>query len=278
MPIQPTIDNAALVQHAINEIASTYGDTVSVQSKKKSLNKFGRRTGLTTTESTIMGLQGSEIHETLVTTNLIDSIVSSSTSDTSQTIVVEGHTIDASGNLTFVTQEAALNGRTEVTLTTPLARCTRAYIKAGSFASPAATNVGVISVYDNTAGITAGVPNTAAATKLRIEIGRNQSDKGATSISSTDYWVLTGANLTGGKAGGSATFITARIQIKDTKGGVWRPLGSEIACQVDGGTTIEPFQPYRIVPKNHDVRLVAYTDTNTATASGEIQGFLASVL
>lgn len=270
------------IAHAERVILSTYGDTVSVEEKAKSLNKFGKTQNADNgVATTVAVFQGSVINETYVSTNIIDSIVSSSASDTTQIITVEGHTIDGSGALTFVIQDSpVLTGQTEVTLSTPLARVSRAFVKAsGAFDSPYAALVGNVSIYDNTGGIASGVPSVDAATKAIIAAGDTQTNKCATSISSSDYWIISSihANI---EENGPAAAIDFTIEIRDiANGGQWLPLGVEIglisAGQTSGG---EEFHPHRIVPPNHDVRVIAISDTNNSFCSAEVEGYLAVII
>ena len=113
------------VDQAIREIKATYGDIVSVSRKAKSLLKFGANFDLASsgTAETVWAQGGDE---TYVSANSIDKFSSSSGDDTG-TMVVEGHTIDGSGEFTFVTQSVTLQGQTEASLTTPLARSSRLY-------------------------------------------------------------------------------------------------------------------------------------------------------
>ena len=264
---------------AMNEIRGNYNDVVDVISKAKSLNKFGTNTTVGTDYETVAQFQGAVGNETFVSTNLIDSVVSTSGSDT-QTIRIEGHTIDGSGNLTFAAQDVTLTGTTEATLSTPLARCNRMFIKAsGTFNSPQAAAVGTISAYDNTDGVASGVPNTAAATKCIIAPTFVQSEKCATSISATDYWLVTDVEVGIGDAGGSANRVTFRIEARDiVNGGVWRPFGRNIVVNIGQNGVAFRFEPLAIVPKNHDVRVVAKSNTSTAEVFAEIQGYLAQVI
>lgn len=267
------------ISHAINEVFSTYGDVVSVWEKAKSLREFGRNATVGTSFETIAEFQGTTANETFVTTNIVDSIVSSSSSDTSQTIVIEGHTVDGSGNLTFVSQEAVLTGQTEVTLTTPLARVTRAYVKSsGTFGTTPAALVGTVYIYDNTGGISSGVPVTPAATKITISAGQTQSQKCATSISSTDYYFIENFAADIGVTGGSAVRVECLIEIRDIfNGGVWRPIGRNIELTVGQNGVVQKFNPLLIVPKNHDIRVVAKTNANTAEVTAQFSGYLAIV-
>ena len=269
------------ITHAQNVVFSTYGDTVSVESKKKSLNKFGRTENADSgTATTVAVFQGTVVNETYVSTNIIDSVVSSSTSDTTQVITVEGHTIDGSGNLTFSVQNATLTGQTEVTLTTPLARVSRAFVaNSGTFNSPYAALVGNVSIYDNTGGIASGVPSTAAATKAIIEAGKTQTEKAATSVSSVDYWFLTGIEASVEEQGPAAA-VDIYVEIRDVaNGGQWRPIGVELSLDTNSQPTGEhKFKPFRIVPKNHDVRVVAISGTANTYVSADLEGYLAVVI
>jgi hypothetical protein len=272
------LENSSNIGHAEEVVLSTYGDTVSVAAKAKDLTKFGTNSTVGTSYETVAQFQGTTANETFVSTNAIDAIVSSNAGDT-QVIRVEGQTIDGSGNLTFVVQDATLNGQTSVLLGTPLARATRAYVKdSGTFNSPQAALAGVVSVYDNTDGESGGVPTTAAATKLLIEAGFTQSEKCATSVSANDYWFITEFSAGIGDAGGSANRVTFRLESRSvTGGGVWRPFGRVLVVNVDqNGRTFTPV-PYLIVPKNSDVRVVAKTNSNTAEVFAEVRGMLAAV-
>ena len=277
-PFQSVIPTFELA-HAIRVIEVEDSVNVSIWEKGKSLRKFGRNGTVGNSFETVAELQGTESNETFVTTNIIDSIVSSSGSDTSQTIVIEGHTIDGSGNLTFVSQEAALNGQTEVTLGTPLARASRAYVKpSGSFGTTPTALVGTVYIYDNTGGITSGVPNTASGTKLTIRAGETQSQKAATSLSSVDYYFIDRIAGAVGVAGGSANRVELRLETRDiANGGAWRPIGETIELTV-GATGVQyDLEPVAIVKPNHDIRLMAKTDASTAEVVGGFSGYLAIV-
>tara|TARA_R110000782_G_scaffold218427_1_gene305773 strand:- start:7174 stop:8106 length:933 start_codon:yes stop_codon:yes gene_type:complete len=268
------------ILQAQNVVLSTYGDKASVERKKKNLNKFGTNITIGTTYGTVAQFQGTTANETFVTTNIIDSVVSSSASDTTQTVTIEGHTIDVSGNLTFVVQDAVLNGQTEVTLTTPLARATRMVVKAtGTFGTSPAALVGTVYVYDNTDGITAGVPNTAAATKILLQPDTTQTNKCATAISGTDYWFLTEVEAGIGNAAGPADRVTFKLERRDIKnGGPWVPVGREITVAVGNPSGQFYFQPLAIIPPNNDVRVVAKTNASTCEVFAEVQGYLALIV
>jgi len=266
------------MEHALNQIEVQYGHIADPGQKGKSLNKFGRTTnadsGVRTTVATFGSVATVNVNETYSTTNNIDYIASSSASDT-EILTVEGHTIDASGNLTFTTQQVTLNGQTPVALGTLMARASRAFVTNGTFASPSSDLVGDIYVYVSGNTVTAGVPQTSADVRLRIVAGKNQSEKCATSISSTDYWILTGITCSMAKSGGGTAACDFDIEVREL-GGVWRPLGSEVDTDKQSPFQQVIFDPYRIVKPNSDVRVVAISDSADTEASAEIEGVLAS--
>jgi len=267
----------SVLERATNVILNDYGDTVAI--KPKFLTKFGRNLAVSTTTATIGEFQGATLNETFVSTNLIDSISSSSASDTTQTIRIEGHTIDGSGNLTFTVQDAVLNGQTKVTLATPLARAIRAFVKpTGTFGSTPAALVGTVYIYDDTGGVAAGVPTVPAATKLLITAGGVQTQKCATSISQFDYWIITDFSTVISNAAKSSGFTTVRMEIRDVaNGGAWRPLGRNFVAFPQTSGVERRFDPPLIVPKNHDWRAVAYTDAATTAIDADASGYLALV-
>jgi hypothetical protein len=272
-----TTESLSDLSYAERVIESTYGDVVSIKAKGKQLNKFGLSNSVGTALQTIARFPS--INETYVSTNIITRIVSTNVSDT-QTLVLEGDTIDGFGNLTFSIQNVTLNGQTVVTLTTPLARANRLYVKpSGTFNAPQTNPLGAVSVYDNLSGVAAGVPSVPTSVKLTIQAGEANSQKCATSISSSDYYIVTQIQGGIGAAGGNASRVIIRAESRDIKnGGVWRPLGRELTVPISGvGVQFDP-HPFLIIPKNHDIRLRARTDSNTAFVFGEINGYLAGIV
>lgn len=266
--------------YALHVIRSNYGHVVDVITKGKPLAKYGKTLNADqNVKTTVMTLPGAEANETFVSTNTIDSISSSSGSDTGP-LVVEGHTCDqTTGDKTFVVQTATLTGQTEATLPTPLCRSTRAYRPNGTFASPTVNLVGTIYVYDNT-GVTlaSGVPNVNANVHLMIEAGENQSEKAATSLSSTDYWIVHQVAISIGRASGATANVDVEIEVRE-QGGVWRSLGGEYTLRSgsDSGVTFD-FEPYAIIKPNSDVRLVATSSVNDTIVSGFIAGWLGQIV
>ena len=260
----PTINQDHRIQHAIDNIYADYGDTVGLKEKSKDLLKFGRNKLVQTTKSTLMHLPTGTFNETYVSTNIITTISSDAAGDT-EVVTVEGHTV-AGGVFTFVTQSATLNGIGQVTLTTPLARVTRV-INTG-----ATDLVGNIYVYQNDTD-TLGVPDTDALVHLIVDAGLNNSEKASTTISNTDYWILTG--FYGDCLEKANSFGVIHLEIREA-GGVFINKVDK-ACN-DTSPAEHKFDPYLVVPKNADIRLRVSANANNQDYSGGIEGFLVKVI
>lgn len=262
------IDHYGPIAHSIARVRSTWGDTVSVAYKGKALNKFGRTEEVTTTSRTIALLGAGVSHETYISTNDIDAVVSSNDSDT-EMVWVEGHTIDGSGSFTFVTQTVTLTGQTPVALTTPLARCSR------MFNMGAAPLLGTVYAYQDSSSVSSGVPQTATAVHCTIPNGKQQSFKAATTISDADYYFITEVYCSVNKK--VSADVDVELEIR-TQGGVFRQQ-FPLSVTTDGTNTFNnPFDPYLIVPRNADVRLTAVSLAGSGIAvSGGFDGYLAAV-
>ncbi len=240
------------IERAIAEIRKFDKKRVSIVGKAKTLVKLGRKDNLGTTEETVWLLGGSE---TYVTDNDIDSIVSDNVADT-QEVVIEGHTVDANGDLTFVVQTATLNGATRVALSTPLHRATRLYNNNSTdFA-------GTVKVYEN-----------GGNDHLTTDGANNQSLKCATSLSSQDYWILTGMLVSVNRQNSrSADF---KLKIRE-KGKVFRTRFS-LNAHSNGGSVYVPFRPCIIAKPNSDVEVTAVASGTSTVVEATLFGYLALI-
>lgn len=253
------------IRDAVDRIYAEYGDRVSVREKSKALLKFGRNPSISTSATETVWQVGGD--ETYPTTNAIDKISSSDAGDT-QEVVIEGHTI-SNGLLTFVTQTITLTGQTPVTLPTPIARANRFY-------NNNSTNLaGTVYVYEDDT-VVAGVPQTTAKVHLETDGTTNQSLKCATSISQSDYWIIT--QLFGGvrRNSGSpnADFSVEQRQVS-TSPKVFR---SQLTFTATATGKLIDLDPAIIVPKNHDWRIVAGVGTNSTSVLAWANGYLASII
>ncbi len=256
------------VSHAKRIIFSTYGDDVSLEAKNKDLLKFGRTKIAQTTETGLEHLPAGVLVEVFPTTNSITSIISESSSDTT-TVTIEGHTVSGTGvnsKFTFLTQEATLTGQTVVTLTTPLARCTRVY------ANAAVDLVGIVSVSeDNT--YSTGTPVTAAKVHLQIYAGESQSTKCSTTIENNNYWLIT--EVRADCLEKTAAFGVIHLEIRNA-GKIFRE--QMIASCNDTHALFEEFKPYVIVPPNSDVRMTVTANSNGKDFTAFMEGPLLKVV
>ena len=263
------------VVHAMQIIKDVFGDNVNP--KPKSLFKFGRtiNTAGSQAKTTIAEFQGGSastvFNETFATSNSVDRIVSSNASDM-QPVTIEGHTL-TDGNLAFVSQTVTLNGQTPVALSTPLARCNRLFNGDGS------NLVGNVYVYDSTlaGGVTAGVPNTEAATKCMITAGFQQSEKGATSISSSDYYVITEIFGSLNRSSGGAQDVQLQIESRQI-GHVFLPKTCFFSVNSQGNQAFSyEIKPPVIIPKNSDLRMVCYGSAADLRVTAGFNGYLCLV-
>lgn len=266
-----------LLKLAQAEILSTYGDAVNI--KPKTLLKFGASTNIDqNVKSTIMTLPGAtQRHETYVYTNAIDSISSGAIADTGNEIYIEGHTIDGDGNLTFVTQTVNLDGtsgRTRVALSTPLCRATRAENRSAE----GNELTGPVYIYENSA-ITNGKPDDDTKTHLMIASGQNKSEKAATAISSQDYFIVTqvyASVLKGGASGVGVDFELQSRRIENSAGKIFTQK-FEFTVTRDGQVPPINLNPYVIIPKNSDVRLVGDSSANDTSVRAWFNGYFGLV-
>lgn len=260
----------SMLRLAEAEIASTYGDIVSVKRKRKSLIKFGRNDSIGLTQRVIMQFQGSEAEIALPTTNAIDKLVCTDATFTGQ-VVVEGHTISGS-DLTFVSpQTIQANGQTAVDLTTPLARATRVYPLSGNLASTSDK----LFVYENVA-TTSGVPNDTSKIHVLFDGVYGQSQKCQTAISKDDYWILT--LVYGGILKKQAASADILLQIKKVGTTAWRTV-FELPVSTNGSDHFSiDAPPAFIVPKNHDVRMSGVSSATGTELIAGIAGYIAAIV
>ena len=245
---------------ARQEILATYGHEVTIN--RKSLRKYGRNESVGTSEVDIVAFDQTE---TYLTTNSIDTISSSDAADTN-TVYIEGMTL-SNGVLTFVNQTAILNGRNKVTLSTPLARCTR---MRGNVA-------GTVYAYEDGA-ITNGVPNNASTIHNTIVSSDNTSLKAGTSIAGNNYFILTKYWATLGKASGSAA-ADIRFKIQNLDSPVFgNNFYTEEVWSISLSQSLnEAVEPFEIIPPNSDIVMTASASSGTLDVKAGFHGFFADI-
>lgn len=242
-------------------IQDTYGSPVSVERKKKLLDKWGYNPTLDTADGQVT-VSATGTNETLQTSNSITHIVGGS-GDT-HTVFVEGHYLDASGNLIFYVQSKALTSTTPVALTQPLARASRAYVPQGGAPTGPIT-------------VTIGSGGTVV---LTIIAGEVQSEKCQTSLSYRDFWIIENygaAVLTSNNASVSFQLQFRPLFAPDGTAYTnpnWRPVTRRWLLG-NGGRAQFPQETPIIIPSNSDVRIIASTTANSTQVTAHIDGYLA---
>jgi hypothetical protein len=237
---------------ALEEIYDTYGCIAEYKGQR--FTRAGKFDALGTSYVTVQEQGGIE---TLLTSNLINTVVSTSAGDTTS-VVIEGFTIDTAGNLTFVTQTVTLNGLTNVTLPTPLARAGRLYNNG------TVDFVGVVKVF------VSGTPGTVYLQASGIS---NASAKCAGSVASTDFWVIT--EIFGVILLKTSASVDYSLQVRP-KGSVFREIYAW------AGNSPQTPNPHTlsvplIIPPNSDVRLQAKAGVINTEVVTRISGHLARI-
>lgn len=238
------------IYHAIRTIKNTYGEDVFV--KPGGLTKFGRNDDVGTTRETV-SLSGDETYQT---SNTINTIVSTDIGD-DQEVIIEGMTIDGSGDFTFVSQTATLNGTTNVSLTTPLARTTRL------FNNGATDFAGTVSVFVD-----------GGTTHLITDGTNNQSLKCSTTIANFDYWICTGVRVGVVRDAVQQRRVDFNFSIRE-KGKVFRTRDT-FQCSTEQSQTFTPLSPCIIVPSNADFRMMATSSGTTTAVNATVYGYMAT--
>ena len=251
--------------HAINEIEKTYGDVVSIKEKGKSLSKFGSRQDVDQTSVFVWEVEGEDF-ETYLTDNLIDTVSSDDASNT-QDIVIEGQTVDADGDFTFVVQTATLDGQNKVVLSTPLARVTRSYNN-GSIELASSSSY---YIYEDTA-ISGGVPTDTSTIHMQVLENSEQSRKAATTISKDDYYLIRSWTC-GVRRNTGTPEVDFSLEVR-LKGKIFR---TQKILSV-GNTTIKvEFEPFFIIPPNSDIQVLAVSGLTNTSVSSSFDGVLAII-
>ena len=244
-------DGSTDLSLALNRIDDDYGVYASIVDKAKVIHKYGHiESSLNSTWETVQTSGGTE---TLSTTNDITVIVSTSASDV-QDVHIEGHYLAANGDLVFHIQTATLTGTTAVTLTQPLARCSRLH-------SEGVYTVGRVTVR---AGAGGTVHN-------EIAVAHVQSEKGATTVSYRDFFVITefGASVVGGNN------ASCDFELEHREGDEeWHPLAL-FGLKGDNTTYERTVSPPRILGPNGEMRMSARASAAGTSVDAHFSGYLA---
>lgn len=262
------------VNHALNVIEKSYGHRCSVFDKGKDLFKFGRSVFNDTTKATLMTLPDNVFNEVYVDSNDITHLVSNTTT-TSQHVRVEGHIVNSGGGLTFVVQSLQLTGQTMVALDTPLARCTRIYNN-----DLTEFGAGNVVFACSSVATTGGVPDVSSHVHCMVASGEQQSEKASTTISNSDYWIVTGAYASVLQKSGSP-LIDAELEQRRVEPGLGKKVfrkSFDLGISNTGGKFEYFHGPYYIVRNNSDIRIRFKASAADTEVSGGMYGVLAKIV
>ena len=248
-----------MITLAQSVIKSEYGVKVSIEDAPKTITKFGRNPDLDAI-ATISQLGD----ETYVSDNLINSISSSSASDTMDVTII-GFTISG-GAFTEVQQTITLAGQTQVPLPTPLARVIRA------FNVGAVNSVGDVHVYQSTATVSGGVPTDLSLAHIKIAETENQTFKCSSTLGDGEYGMV--SRVWASIAKKTTASVDFQLQSRDP-GGVFQPKAEWSATQSSGVSPLT-LEPYIIIPPNSDFRIVGDPSTTNVYATAGFSYIVAS--
>ncbi len=244
-------DAMGFIELAEATILREYSDTVSALSAAKSITKFGRYEDLNTTPQTVQWLGG---NETYATTDAINTIVSTSASDTGS-VRVQGHTLSG-GLFTEQLQDVTLNGTTPVSLPVPLARVQRVRYNA------ATSLVGDVTVYE------AGGDDF-----IQAPAGANQTYKASMTTSDGEYLLITNFMCSVTKR--TSAVVDFELQVRNA-GQSFRPQLRMSLGSTSQNSGVINLSPYLIVAPNSDVRVVAVSSAVSTSADASFQGIYAT--
>jgi hypothetical protein len=135
---------------------------------------------------------------------------------------------------------------------------------------------GDIYVYED-GTVTNGVPQTASEIHAKVLLGTsNQSRKASTSISNTDYWLLTHLYAAVVKKQGAQCDIEFQSRIVSESSPVFRNFLA--AAVTDTAPYCVELDPVIIIRKNSDYRVRASSDTASTGVYAYTHGYLAQVI
>ena len=253
------------MEHAATEIYNSYGDEVVV--RRKSLHKFGANQSIGTATEDINWDGIEPLHST---TNSITVASSSDAGDTTQTVRVEGMYFDENDDFIFSAQDVALNGQNQVTLSQPLCRVTRI----ANVASATAT-AGDVYVYESGTA-TNGVPDDLDTVGNIMPLEHQSTMFAGTSVSSTNYFILTSMQAGGSLSGTKDTYVDILLEVRD-KDSVYRTVNIFTVNTSNGATQIH-FDTPIIIPPNSDIDMTAASLAAGASITAGFNGYFADIV
>lgn len=254
---------------AQREVIDAGGPTTSVAGASNSILKFGRQDDIDSSDGFVT-VRFTKAAEPYPVANTVDTISSSAAADDGVQIRLIGtRIVGGSGeDVRFerVRQVVTLDGRNKVTLPTPMARISRAYVVGSQDA------VGDVYVYIDTA-ITNGVPNDLTQVAAQVEADTNSSFSTLLTVADGNYLFVD--QIGGGSLRQGNGNIDFRFETR-SPGSVFRSRFEFGASNQSGVSDIKLSEPIIVAP-NSDIRIRAAVTSNNTPAYAYFGAMFAKV-
>lgn len=247
-----------MIGYALNRIEREFGDRCEVN--RKDLNKFGGNPAVGVTEVSLNSWGADEVFQT---SNVTLKMSSSSASDTSG-VFIEYAFLNSKNEFEFAAMQATLDGQNKVTLPSAAARWMRMYTS-GDVA-------GDVYIYRDGA-ITAGVPDDLTTVHNAIPAGDNQSQKAGTTITHSNYFLMSSYWADVVKKTGAS--ITIKIKIREF-GGDFRSAPRRGASDSNG--LRQEYDSYFIVKPGSDIVITATSSVASTDVTAGFNGMFADIV
>jgi hypothetical protein len=254
-----------VLEQAEAQIYKQFGANVSFQKAARTFRVIGARSNLGTTDAQIANLP--QAKETYLTTNDIDTVSSSSASDTAVVLTISYLTISG-GVFTPGVQTVTLNGQNKVLLDVPCARIETVF-NLGTVAA-----IGDVYIYEDDT-ITAGVPDTDALVHDRIDPLFQRNAKGSITVPDNEFCVVT--NVLASVLKKQAASVDVHAEFRTPPGTVFNrgiPLGLDTVGTNFIHLTLDPPE---ILPPNSDNRFSAQSSVAGTEVSLSLRGYASAV-
>lgn len=264
------------VQQAIEEARVLYQANAVPEFITRQI--YGRREDV---DQTFGHINNTDVNEDFLPGNIngLDHLVSSSNSDTTQTIIVVGLTYDsATNNWVRVVQPVQLTGRTPAPLPTPLVRVER-------LRSDFNLTGDVYCYQSSNTTVSSGVPNDLTKVGCKITLGDNQSTKAYVCTASNEFFVINSVYAAINRRQAASANVRFRSRaVWPTFTSTGSKPGEAFKTELIHGVHSTGFpldlqtQPYILLPPGHEVLIEADASTNNVDISGGFLGYFMKII
>ena len=122
-------------------------------------------------------------------------------------------------------------------------------------------------------GIASGVPSSGNDVYAIIPAGVQQTEKAQSATAAGEYLIIRSVSASIPEAASPTGTAACDVDLEiKRKGGVWRPIGGQLACSAQQRTVTVEYEPPIVVPPSADYRLVGRASTTDLVVGGVISG------